>query len=201
MGGSPQECWGGYSNGIGYGPGFQYACVHSDSNDHSGGDTVWYNYTLASAGTIFDENTTESSPANNSNNATESICPKGWTLATLKQMGANRDVSSFSPVWGGHYTNGQLAAEATHGYWWTAEAPTSGANRYMLDYSTGLANNAGHRAFGFYIRCVSEEKTVTDLTYMQDMTPSITKVRDSIKTTFSVQKVLDTTIYSAYNKY
>ena len=37
----------------------------------------------------------------------------------------------------------------------------------------GITNDAYARNHGIYIRCVSEEKDVSDLTYMQDMTPSV----------------------------
>ncbi len=36
-----------------------------------------------------------------------------------------------------------------------------------------MYSNVYSRSSGIYIRCVSEEKDVSDLTYMQDMTPSV----------------------------
>ena len=42
---------------------------------------------------------------------------------------------------------------------------------YYDDNNSLNTNSGNFRYAGFYIRCVSEEKTITDLTYMQDMTP------------------------------
>ena len=167
------ECYGGWdeTTRTGWGPGYQYACIHSGSTEHSGGPTVWYNYALASAGTIIDENTSSTNPANNMNAATESVCPSGWTLPTAKQTDNNRDTSSFSPVLGGNYGNGILSNEGTRGRWWGSTA-YNGAARYLLYYDGSiLYTGNGGRHSGLYIRCVSEEKAITSLTYMQDMTP------------------------------
>ena len=150
------------------------SCIHSDSNTGSGGDTVWYNYTLASAGTIVDENTTSANPASNIVTATESICPKGWTLPSKTQIDSQRSISNFSPILGGNYANGTLYNENTRGYWWGAESYSDATSRYSIVYTgSNLSTDHAGRRTGTYIRCVSEEKTVTDLTYMQDMTPSI----------------------------
>ena len=108
------------------------------------------------------------------NTATESVCPKGWTLPTTKQIDSNRDVTSFNPVRGGAYNDSMLNNETTHGRWWGSEASNS-TERYYLRYYNGnlYTGDNGGRHNGFYIRCVSEEKTVTDLTYLQDMTGEI----------------------------
>ena len=75
---------------------------------------------------------------------------------------------------GGNYNNGKLYDKATGGNWWGSTAH-SGALRYNPGYngSSLSTNSSGLRSNGFYIRCVSEEKTVTDLTYLQDMTGEI----------------------------
>ena len=106
------------------------------------------------------------------NTATESICPSGWTLPTYKQIGTNIETSIFSPVLGGGYVNGTLYDEDTRGYWWSSTA-YNGARRYNQGYynSSLYTNNGGSRFYGYSIRCVSEEKAITSLTYMQDMTP------------------------------
>ena len=94
-------------------------------------------------------------------------------MPTTKQIDANRDTASFSLVLGGYYTNGTLGNEATHGYWWGSEA-YNGAWRYYLRYDgSSLYTRNYYRHVGVYVRCVSEEKTVTDLTYLQDMTGGI----------------------------
>ena len=121
--------------------------------------TNWYNYTLATADTIAEKNTTSSNPASNTNPATESICPKGWTLPGLTQIqsignSTSTYVSSFYPVLGGNYDGGTLYAEATRGYWWGSEA-YNGALRYLLRYDgSSLYTNGGRRHIGYYIRCV-----------------------------------------------
>ena len=158
------ECYGGYSSttGTGSGPAYTNSCIHSGATEHSGGDTVWYNYVVASAGTI--------TGTDNTVIATESICPKSWTLPSKTQIDNQRDITSFSPVLGGGYVNGTLVIESTNGYWW-ASTTYDGALRYLLGYGgTSLYTySVGHRRSGLYIRCVSEEKDVSDLTYMQDM--------------------------------
>ena len=79
----------------------------------------------------------------------------------------------FNPTVGGRYYNGSLQDGPTSGYWWGAGV-NNGARRYRLyNDSSVLITNVSHRYVGYYIRCVSEEKDVSDLTYMQDMTPSI----------------------------
>ena len=107
------------------------------------------------------------------NTATESVCPKGWTLPTTKQIDANRDAASFSSILGGNYYNGTLNNESTNGFWWGSTV-YNGARRYRLDYNgSNLYTYNSGRYSGIYVRCVSEEKTVTDLTYLQDMTGEI----------------------------
>ena len=115
------------------------------------------------------------------NTATESVCPKGWTLPTIKQAniigpsgnGSSTYVASFNPARGGFYSAGTLYNDATRGRWWSSGTSNS-ATRHNLDYNgSNLNTSSGTRPNGFYIRCVSEEKTVTDLTYLQDMTGEI----------------------------
>ena len=95
-------------------------------------------------------------------------------MPNKRQIDSNRDTTNFSPVMGGYYRNGTLYNESTYGIWWGSEA-YNGARRYYLVYygSSLYTNDGGRRHDGYYIRCVSEEKTVTDLTYMQDMTPTL----------------------------
>ena len=156
---SGKECWG---NSNGWGPAYENSCIHSGTIASSGDlPTNWYNYTLATAGTIIDEDTTSSNPATNTNRATESVCPKGWTLpdkAQTRSIGPNAGsdtyVSSFSPVLGGNYYNGTLQSEATYGNWWGSEAYV-GAARYRLYYNgSSLYTGTGYRLSGYYIRCV-----------------------------------------------
>ena len=154
---SGKECYGTYNSTsqTGYGPGYQYNCIHSGTIKSSGDlPTTWYNYALATAGTISEETGSEH-PAVNTIKATESVCPKGWTLPNNAQIRANRDVLSFSPVLGGYYGDGALISSTTYGLWWGSEASNS-AVRNALDYfSSGtLYTLSGRRTYGFYIRCV-----------------------------------------------
>ena len=93
-------------------------------------------------------------------------------MPTTKQIDNNRDTINFFPVLGGVYGNGAIYNEDTRGFWWDATALNS-AKRYNLEYNTSLDTGNTTRRYGLYIRCVSEEKTVTDLTYLQDMTGEI----------------------------
>ena len=107
------------------------------------------------------------------NTATESVCPKGWTLPTTKQIDANRNTTNFNPVAGGSYLNGNPSSTSLTSVWWGSEAYNA-AKRYRLGFAGSTINTyQDYRIQGFYIRCVSEEKTVTDLTYLQDMTGEI----------------------------
>ena len=130
---------------------------------------------MASAGTIIDENTDSEHPATNTAPATESICPKGWTLPNGTQIDSNRNITSFSPVLGGAYGNGGLNNEDTRGYWWGSTV-YNGAVRYSLYYNGSSLHTGsqygGRRRNGFYVRCVVKKntKTLSNLTYMQDMT-------------------------------
>ena len=88
------------------------------------------------------------------NKAAESICPKGWTLPSKTQIDSQRNITSFSPVLGGHYRNGTLYYEGTHGFWWGSTA-YSGALRYYLGYNgSSLYTGNYFRRDGFYVRCV-----------------------------------------------
>ena len=153
-------------------------CIHSGSTEHSGGNTVWYNYGTASAGTI--KSSSASDTTGTTVITTESICPKGWTLPAKTQIdslsggsSSTTYVGSFSPVLGGDYVNGTLYDESSRGIWWGSTA-YNGATRYPLSYNGSSLSTGGYgRNVGYYIRCVSEEKDVSDLTYMQDMTPSV----------------------------
>ena len=109
---------------------------------------------MASAGTIIEKNTTSSNPATNTVKATESVCPKGWTLPSKSQIDSQRNVASFSPVLGGRYDNGTLDNEAARGIWWGSEA-YGGARRYSLYYNgSSLYTGTGYRLSGRYVRCV-----------------------------------------------
>ena len=156
------QCYGTYSSstGIASGGGYTNSCIHSGANEYTSG-TAWYNYALASAGTI--------TGTSNTTNTAQSICPKGWTLPSTTQMntigsiaggtgpetGSNTYIPEFSPVLGGHYANGSSYYEATIGLWWGSTASTD-HDRYCLYYNGSiLYTDWAGRYFGRYIRCVS----------------------------------------------
>ena len=167
------QCWGDMIENDtikkGWGPGYQYDCIHSGSNEYSGGNTTWYNYVLATAGTIYDENATESNPAINTTKATESICPKGWTLPTRTQIqtignGTATYIPSFSSVLGGSYYKGALHFKDIYGFWWGSESATGdrfawrNSLRYISNISATnpytMSTNIFTRDRGQYIRCI-----------------------------------------------
>ena len=130
------------------GNGMKFTCMKT-SDDTSYG--AWYNYSGATAGTI--------TGSSNTTDASESICPKNWTLpANGTSAGQIGSVTSykdaFSPVYGGYYYGGSLYSASTGGYWWSATAYLT-ANRYHLTYSSGsLRTDSGSRCNGLYVRCV-----------------------------------------------
>ena len=154
------QCWGFWeSSANSYGPGYQYACIHSGS--HSGENTTWYNYVLATAGTIYSEDTGPDHSADNTTLTTESICPKGWTLPNRTQTrsigpdsGSTTYVSAFSPIITGAYMNGTLGSEDTEGNWWSSQS-SSATSRARLVYKNDALNTGGLRRYdGIAIRCV-----------------------------------------------
>ena len=89
-------------------------------------------------------------------------------------MNDQRNIASFLPVLSGSYNNGNTENE-DKGFWWSSEVYKSdGVRRYSLAYS-GSALSTGYsvRYRGYSIRCINKQKTVLDLTYMQEMTPEI----------------------------
>ena len=141
----------------GWGPGYENSCMHSGFIKTSGDlSTIWYSYSLATAGTIVDINTSSESPAINTAKAKESVCPKGWTLPNNIQINSNRNIISFSPVLGGVYYNRTLYDESVRGFWWGSEA-NSDTRRYSSRYDgSSLGIGYGTRPTGHYIRCVQK---------------------------------------------
>ena len=121
--------------------------VTISSNISYGG---YYNYCAASAGTVCDDTTRQ--------NASQSICPKGWELPTKAQFDAiagNSSYSSaFSPVYSGSYSNGSLYDTGSGGDWWSATAGNS-RGQYYLDYRYGSLNTTYYnKNYGRSVRCV-----------------------------------------------
>ena len=121
-------------------------CYHISDNTEYG---VYYNYAGVSAGTITGNS--------NSTEATQSVCPAGWTLPTNSQQSGITGtdyVSSFSPVYSGDYSGGSLYDVGSRGYWWSSTAYDS-TFRYDLLYSSGgLYTDSDGRYHGYSARCV-----------------------------------------------
>ena len=161
------ECYGGYNTTTqtGWGPAYQNACIHSGLTENTDIATSWYNYTLAAAGSIIEENTTQSDPADNMTTATESVCPKGWTMpsyAQIHSIGPNTSspvyVPVFLPTLGGSYDNGVPTYSSARGYWWSSEANKSAKRYYLRFDGTDLYTNKSNyfRQAGYFIRCVQK---------------------------------------------
>lgn len=114
-----------------------------DSNTSYGG---YYNYCAASAGTVCSQTEQD---------ATQSICPKGWRLPTHnEQDGIASYVSAFSPVYSGLYRNGSLRSTGSWGGWWSSSEYYS-VNQYLLSYDNGsLGTTNGNKGHGLSVRCV-----------------------------------------------
>ena len=108
----------------------------------------YYNYCAASAGTVCNNTTAE--------DATDSICPKGWELPTRDEMNSITSyTSAFSPVLSGYYVNGSLGNTGFYGNWWSATAYDSG-NQYSLYYNRGsLFVGSSTKFGGFSVRCIN----------------------------------------------
>ena len=116
----------------------------------SGSSTIgyWYNYCAASAGEVCSSSQAQ--------DATQDICPKGWSLPNKDQidgLGGTTYLSAFAPVTGGYYYNGSLY-NADSGYWWSSTGGDS-SSQYRLGYNgSSLSTDIGNKSYGYYVRCV-----------------------------------------------
>ena len=139
-------------------PGYINACMYYTASDSNIGNipNAWYNYAAASAGTI--------TGADNSTTATESICPKGWTMPNEAQVGSignntSTYISTFKAVAGGVWdVASPTLALLDRGYYWSTVILNDGINRYYLGYYSAdpsLGAWGSTRASGRYVRCVA----------------------------------------------
>ena len=146
--------------------------VSSDASMTSGVDdnnnpTVWYNYAGASAGTIVD--------SSSSDIQVYDICPSGWRLPTGSEF--NNILSynvQFNPTAGGYYSSGSLK-DSNYGRWWGSTVVDATYRYNLYFYNNNLFANTGGRGVGIYVRCILDTKTIADVTYMQDVTPAISR--------------------------
>ncbi|MDO4753044.1 MAG: FISUMP domain-containing protein, partial [Candidatus Saccharibacteria bacterium] len=174
-----QPTYGG-TNSLCYGNGtvssqgaYRNPCMHSSSDKEAG---VWYNIPAATAGTITGSTAAE---------ATQDICPKGWKMPSktdfdnlLSAMGA--DFSSYNPYPAGLYANASYESNNRTSWLSTTEANYPGIvgyTSYGLIYSKP-SNTLEIGYFGrqgaYSVRCIKkDEHTVSDISNMQDINPTI----------------------------
>lgn len=128
--------------------GNSYTAAYStiSSNTSYGG---YYNYCAASAGSVC---------AQTEMDATQSICPAGWTLPTggsnSQQSGITGYASAFSPVLSGSYSKGSLDHTGSSGYWWSATA-LNWNTQHTLNYNgSSLDTSVGDKRRGLSVRCI-----------------------------------------------
>lgn len=195
--------------------GYYNACSKMSDDINIGS---WYNFYAASAGTIKNNNDTSV--------ATVDICPIGWRLPTGPNTTSGTDFNKlignttsgwqnitsnfnyFNAVPNGRYLDGQIVG-TEYGTWWSAT--TSGTSqRYKLVYNSNTDQVRGDeggdgRNNGLAIRCIRETRTILDIDYMQEITPSIayntqigttTTLRDSRdEQSYTVSKLADGNIW------
>ena len=110
----------------------------------------YYNYCAASAGSVCEQTEMD---------ATQSICPAGWTLPTggsnSQQSGLTNSMDAFSPVYSGLYVNGRLNNTGFYGVWWSATASGSNFQYYLhCTYDGGILNTDLIKARGISVRCI-----------------------------------------------
>lgn len=137
---------------------------------------TYYNFYAASGGTI--------SGSSNANNSTYDICPAGWRLPTggsAGELGVITDayvdyakIRAPLALGGAAFGmtgsfNGTTVNPNGNGYYWSSTRSSNTNMRYLITFSTG-ANDAStvNRRTGASIRCVLDQKAISDLTYMQD---------------------------------
>jgi uncharacterized protein (TIGR02145 family) len=132
---------------------------------------AWYNYAAATAGTT--------SGSSNSRNTNYDICPKGWRLPTKTETDSILSYpSAFNTIGGGYYNSGSEKYPDS-AYWWTSTSKST-TQRETLRWNyqdSGVLDHADnpYRYNGIYTRCIlkNTSKTISSLTYMQDITPEI----------------------------
>ena len=112
-----------------------------------------------------------------SQEATDSICPKGWRLPTSKSSGeyqalmaaynitSNTDSTTRitqSPLYfhpSGNVYSGSLRNAGNYGSYWSSTAYSSTSHAYSLGFYSGYVNPSvnGNRYVGFSVRCLASQ--------------------------------------------
>lgn len=143
----PTSSYCGRTNGNGY----IYPCAKFGSNSYTDGNTVWYNYAAASAGTTVG--------ASNSDPTVYDICPAGWRLPTGSEGQSILGYSSvFNVHYGGGYDNGAPWLAGQRAYWWTSTLyssdPTIARNAFRYVNGSLSMDYNGPRSFSWLVRCI-----------------------------------------------
>lgn len=134
--------------------------IDNDSHD------VLYNYAAATAGSIKGQS--------NSTQATESICPTGWTIPTMAEYENLLSVAGISMNSAGAatmraepynytipgyvmYNSSTLQMSGSQTYYWTATAYDTNYRKALLMQSNQVHTSAGamNRYFGLPVRCIA----------------------------------------------
>ena len=144
---------------------------------------VYYNFCATSAASYC-----YSSSASGLTDATEDICPAGWRIPS---GGASGEYQGLYAAYGSNQANLKAALSTTlSGYYqantiyfqnswgWFPSSTFYGNAPYMYDLYVGTSSvdplNKSQRIYGFTVRCVKDDnRTVDDITYMQQMNPQI----------------------------
>ena len=133
---------------------------------HVGNHYTWNAATAGTGGTIT------------SQDATDSICPKGWQLPTsnnsnsgsfqaltnaysISSNNAGSTALVSAPLYfvhSGHVYSGSLKAAGGSGFYWSSTAYSSTGYAYNLGFSSGIVNpsNSGGRYNGRPVRCLAQ---------------------------------------------
>lgn len=138
--------WSFPSTSLTSGNSYYVARSNISSNTSYGG---YYNYCAASAGSVC---------AQTEMDATQSICPAGWTLPTggsnSQQSGITGYASAFSPVLSGSYYKGSLDHTGSSGYWWSATALNSNTQHTLNYNGSSLDTSVSDKRLGLSVRCI-----------------------------------------------
>ena len=143
----------------------------------------YYNYCAASAGSYCYGNGAADSGVS-IGSATEDVCPKGWRIPTSNvggEIGALYSNYSYTtlrqdfhlPLSGVFYNNSANDQGSKGCFWSSARSGNANMNNLFVDTGNILPSDSSNRSYGFSIRCILENQTIQNVTYMQDLTKAI----------------------------
>ncbi len=138
---------------------------------------TYYNYYAATGGTI--------NGSSNANNATYDICPAGWRLPTggnaselyaintyyseNSAIRAPMSIGGAAFALAGYFNGSTINSNTGYGYYWSSTRSSNTNMRYLYIWaSNSNASSTVNRRTGASIRCVLDQKAISDLTYLQD---------------------------------